>query len=300
MSLLKKPVVVMLTLLLMASIVLHSAWAQALSIPSQRAWAGSKDVVTLADGQQLAYVEAGNPTGKPLVMIHGYTDNSRSWSLVAPHLRHRHLYMLDLPGHGASSKPVTGFDTASLAHEVVGFMNSKHLGSADIAGHSLGSMTAATLAGLYSDRVEKLVLLSSGTRLPDAALDWLWDSLAGQHFPLDADSPFMDEWYTNPSPVDPSFLRHERSESARLPATTWLGVLRALSVTDWSYVARRIKAPTLILWGDQDSIFDAGSQAHLKQVLPKAQYSTYHGNGHNMLWEQPQKVGQQIDDFLHR
>ncbi len=47
----------------------------------------AKKSVELPNGVTLAYAEMGDSEGKPLLLIHGYTDNSRSWSLVAPYLK---------------------------------------------------------------------------------------------------------------------------------------------------------------------------------------------------------------------
>lgn len=69
----------------------NAASAAELPIPSQADWAGAKKSVKLANGLSLAYVEMGDPDGKPTLLIHGYTDNSRSWSLMAPYLKGRRL-----------------------------------------------------------------------------------------------------------------------------------------------------------------------------------------------------------------
>ena len=55
------------------------ARAADIPIPSQAEWAGAKKTVKLANGISLAYVEMGNPEGKPTLLLHGYGDNSRSW-----------------------------------------------------------------------------------------------------------------------------------------------------------------------------------------------------------------------------
>ena len=77
-----------------------------------------------------------------------------------------------------------------------------------------------------------------------------------------------------------------------------MGVLRALSITDWAPLARRITAPTLVIWGDQDGFFPAETQAALREVLPGARHETFEGFGHNMFWEAPERAGTLIRDFL--
>lgn len=272
--------------------------AEDLPVPSQADWDGARQTVTLPSGQTIGYVEMGNTEGDPLILIHGYTDNSRSWSLLAPELAGRHVLALDLRGHGTSSAPECCYTVMDFSHDLDGFMAEKGIAKADIAGHSLGSMTAAVFAARHPDRVGKLVLISSAASLPQAANDWLWDNVPQLLPELDPDSAFMTDWYWNPNPVSPDFLDRERTESAATPKQVWTGVLEGLTMTDWTPYAARIEAPVLILWGDQDGLFDAATQDHLRTILPEARHETFAGYGHNMFWEAPQAVGAMLETFL--
>lgn len=276
------------------------SFAETAPIPAQQDWVDAKRQITLNDGLTVSYVEMGPPDGQPILLLHGYTDNSRSWSLLAPHLDGRRLIAMDLRGHGDSDAPICCYGVDSLASDVNAFMEAVGIKQADVVGHSLGSMTAATLAAYHPEKVDELVLISTSAYLPKEAGDWLWDNVPGLQRPIDPDGEFMMNWYWNPTPVDEGFLKRERAESAAAPEVTWMGVLRSLGLTDWSRIAGRIKAPTMILWGDQDSLFDATSQDHIKTVLPDAKYVTYAGHGHNMFWEIPQQVGADITQFLGR
>ncbi|PID65305.1 MAG: hypothetical protein CR977_01335 [Gammaproteobacteria bacterium] len=77
----------------------------ATKVPSQKEWVSAKSSVTVADGLQLRYVEMGSASGKPILLIHGYTDNSRNWSLLAPFLAEHRVIAVDLRGHGNSDAP---------------------------------------------------------------------------------------------------------------------------------------------------------------------------------------------------
>lgn len=254
--------------------------------------------MTIEGGLELAYVEVGPAEGQPVLLLHGYTDNSRSWSLLAPRLGERRLIALDLRGHGASDAPDCCYGIDTLAHDVSGFMDALEITSADVVGHSLGSMAAATLAAYYPEKVDELVLISTAAAMPAEASDWLWDNVPDLLRPIDPNSQFMLDWYWNPKPVDEDFLARERAESAAAPEATWMGVLRALTLTDWTQMAKRIEAPTLILWGDQDGFFGAPSQEHIRQILPEAEHVTFEGYGHNMFWELPEEVGGAISKFV--
>lgn len=272
--------------------------AQAESVPSQQDWVKSRQTVTTPDGLAMTYVEIGGGSGTPAILLHGYTDNSRSWSLLAPHLGRRHLYLLDLRGHGGSAAPPCCYGPDALAHDVASFMDAKGIAKADIIGHSLGSVTAATLAAFYPEKVNRLVLISTAVEIPQAPTDWLWANVPGLPETIDPNSQFMLDWYWNPNPVPADFLDRERAESAATAKQTWLGVLRGLSLTDLGKIAPRVTQPVLILWGDKDSLFDAASQTAVKAAYPKARFEAFPGYGHNMFWEVPEKVAATIDAFL--
>lgn len=284
----------------LALLLLVPGLASAAGIPSQQDWTAAKRQVALPDGPTLAYVEMGNPAGKPLLLIHGYTDNSRSWSLLAPYLdpeEHR-IIAVDLRGHGGSDAPGCCYGVDSLANDIHGFLQALGIPRADVVGHSLGSMTALTLAAFYPEQVDRLVLVSSSLR-PDAGPgSWLWDNITPLRFPLDPDGQFTRDWYWNPNPVPADYIDRERVESAAVPEQVWRGVLRGLAITDLTPIAPLVTAPTLVLWGDQDPLFDAGHQERLRAALPAAKYQTFPGFGHNMFWETPEQVGEAIDAFI--
>jgi pimeloyl-ACP methyl ester carboxylesterase len=268
------------------------------ALPDQAGWVAARHSVTTPDGLSMTYVEAGPAEGMPILLLHGYTDNSRSWSLLAPHLPGRRLIMLDLRGHGGTDAPACCYGPDSMAHDVAGFMQAMGIDRADVVGHSMGSTTAATLAAFHPERVNRLVLISTAIEVPAGATDWLWANVPSLPDPIDPDSQFMLDWYYNPNPVPADFIDRERAESAATARPAWIGVLQALSAMDLGKVAPRITAPTMILWGDQDGFFDADSQELVKAAYPDAEYVAFPGFGHNMFWEVPDKVAAKIMPFL--
>lgn len=274
------------------------AHADEIPVPSQAEWSGTKKAIELASGVTLAYVELGDPDGKPTLLIHGYTDNSRSWSLLAPYLKGRHLFAIDLRGHGKSSAPDCCYAVTDFANDAYLFLQAKGIEKADVIGHSLGSLTAQMLAAQHPDKVNKIVLISSTTFVGAGPGSWLWDNVMPLTAPIDPNSKFMIDWYWNPNPVTPDFIDRERTESAEVPIQVWHGVLWGLSTVDLRPIEPLIKAPVLILWGDQDQLFDAKHQDGLKTAFPAAQHETFAGAGHNMFWEFPEKVGSIVNAFL--
>lgn len=275
-------------------------------VPGQADWDGARQSVDIGGGMQAGYVELGadpaTATGTPILLIHGYTDNSRSWSLMAPALAaalpDRRIVALDLRGHGISSAPGCCYGADSLAHDVEQAMDALGIERADLVGHSLGSITSAYLAATRPDRVNRLVLVSTSVRIPQGASDWLWQNVPALPDQIDPDSQFMLDWFSNPNPVPADFLDRERAEGARVPGQVWMGVLETLSALDWSPLAARIDAPVTVLWGDQDALFGADSQEWVAGALPNADMRVYPGLGHNFFWEQPDQVAADLAAIL--
>src|SRR5215207_10629296 len=118
----------------------------------------------LPTGVRLRYAEQGDPAGRPVVMLHGYTDSSFSFSRALPLLDPgRRVYALDLRGHGDSERPAGGYAVSDFAADVLAFMDARGLERATLVGHCMGSLVAQRVALVAPQRVERLVLVSSMT-----------------------------------------------------------------------------------------------------------------------------------------
>jgi len=266
---------------------------------------GLKRSVALPDGVRLAYVEVGDPKGPPVVLIHGYTDNARDWVPLLPYLSaKRRLILVDLRGHGASSKPECCYTRYDFAYDIKLLLDALGIARADIIGHSLGSMIAQVFAESWPERTAHVVLISStGGPLPGSKPHREFDFAAQIRKlkePLDPDSPFMVAWWDSPTPVDPDFIRRQRRDSARIPLRVWLAILdQGLSDTaDLQRTLPALTAPTLLIWGSKDPIMGPEDRASLRQGLPRASVKILPGLGHNPFWEDPRRCAALIEGFL--
>ncbi|MDX0027369.1 alpha/beta hydrolase [Sinorhizobium meliloti] len=273
-------------------------FATEIPVPTQTEWAAAKKTVDLPNGIKLAYSEMGNVEGKPLLLIHGYTDNSRSWSLVAPYLKNHHIYAIDLRGHGKSSAPECCYTYLDFANDAFLFLEAMKIEQADVVGHSLGSLAVQMLAAQHPEKVRKVVLISSTLNTGGGPGTWLWNNIKPLQPPIDPNGKFVTDWYWNPNPVDERFIKPEREESAAVPIHVWKGVLWGTTTGDLGKISSLIKAPVMIFWGDQDQLMNAPQQAKLKAAFPKARFETFPGAGHNMFWERPEKAAELINSFL--
>lgn len=263
----------------------------------QAGWAARKRALTLANGVTLRYVEAGDPAGAPLLLLHGWTDSSRSWSLLVPELARFRLIIPDLRGHGASDRPER-YALGDFAEDVRLLLDALGIDRTAIAGHSLGSFVAQRVAFEAPARVERLVLVGS-TAAPAITPDhWLWHAVMALDEPIAADDPFIAEWVSGVAPVDAGFLAAVRAETIAVPRRVWRGVAVELATTELSRIAAHIRTPVLIVWGDADPLFDAESQAALRRLLPQARFHALPGLGHNTHWEAPREIAVLIAGFV--
>ena len=264
--------------------------------------------VTLPGGQILAYAEAGNPAGRPVVLIHGYTDSSLTWTPLLPFLPQDLRWILvDLRGHGASSAPADGYGRLDFALDITRLLDRLDIAVVDLVGHSLGSIVAQTLAEFWPTRVRRVVLIgSTGGRPAGAGAPPAFDfakAIRALEEPLLADSPFMVEWWSSPTPVDVEFLRRGRRLAAAMPLRVWLAILEEslseeIAFADLQSSLPWLRAPTLLLWGADDAIMTADLRATLCAALPAANVRIYAGLGHNPFWEDPRRVAADIAAFL--
>lgn len=270
-----------------------------------RPFDAARHTVALPDGITLAYVQLGDPHGPPVVLIHGYTDSDLDWAPLVPYLsKDFRLVIVDLRGHGASSKPDCCYTRLDFAYDVKLLLDALGITRADIVGHSLGSIVAQTFAEYWPQRTRRVVLISStggpppGSHPGKPQFDYA-AAIRRLKEPIDPDSAFMREWWASPKPVDPQFLRRQRRNAAAIPLEVWLAVLdQGLVDADLQRTLPRLRAPTLLIWGSADPIMEPAVRATLRRALPHAKVVIFPGLGHNPFWEDPRGCAAVLNEFL--
>ena len=262
----------------------------------------STEAPTFADaclptGIRLRYAEQGDPRGRPLVLLHGYSDSWFSYSRVLPGLASRYrVYALDLRGHGDSDRPPDGYTMRDMAADVIAFMDLKGIPRATIVGHSMGSFVAQQAAVRAPERVSRLVLIGSATtprrivgvtelaRAVSSLADPVSDAFA-REFQLS----------TIHHPVPPEFLDAAVAASLKLPARVWQEVMSGMHATGPAAALRECGIPTLLLWGERDAVFERAEQDALLAAIPGARLEVYPETGHALHWERPAEFVRDIE-----
>jgi pimeloyl-ACP methyl ester carboxylesterase len=117
--------------------------------------------VTVDDGVQLEVLDFGG-TGSPILLLPGLGATAHSFDEFAPMLaRHHRVIAMTRRGTGASSKPDFGFDTPTLARDVLRVMDAMKLEKVLLAGHSIAGDELTWLGGHHPERFNGLVYLDA-------------------------------------------------------------------------------------------------------------------------------------------
>lgn len=255
--------------------------------------------VELSTGIRMHYGVQGNPSGKAVILLHGYTDSSFSWTRVLPLLpRDWRVYAVDLRGHGESDKPEGGYATARMAADIVAFMDAEGLGRATIVGHSGGGLIAQRVMIDAPERVERAVLVATvatGADITD--YDGFAEAVMALTEPVDTAFVRTFQMSTVARPVPAPFMEGVIGESLKLPARVWKAYFAGVLGGPAPVELRTLDTPTLILLGDRDAIVSLASQERLLRI-PGSKLVVYEGIGHAPNWEDPERVVRDLVGFI--
>src|ERR1051326_6209720 len=120
------------------------------------------------DGLRFRYLEWGNPTADPIVLLHGFSSTAAAWTGVGEALSGEyHVVALDQRGHGQTEwDPQARYTDDQYAADARALV--QHLGLAQftLVGHSMGGSIAFTYASTYPADVKRLVIEDSAPMPP--------------------------------------------------------------------------------------------------------------------------------------
>lgn len=260
----------------------------------------SQQIVT-PSGLVVDYVDAGDPRGVPLVLLHGYTDSWRAWTpLIAQLPRRFRVIAVSQRGHGESGKPAGAYRLDEFALDLEGVLDALGVERAVVVGHSMGTLVATRFALDRPSRVHGLVLIAAFATLkgnPTAEAFW-HDGLANLGDPIDPALVRDFQQSTLARSVPQGFFESVVAESLKVPARIWRAAFRSMLEDDYSADLTRIVVPALVVWGDRDAFAGRAEQELLKATLADATLKVHPGNGHAPHWEDPERVARQIADFV--
>lgn len=263
---------------------------------------------------QLFYEDHG--VGQPVVLIHGYPLNGRSWEKQEAALLQAGYRVItyDRRGYGQSSQPTIGYDYDTFAADLKTLLETLNLSDVAIVGFSMGSGEVTRYLGNYgSERIASAGLLGpippfllktddNPEGVDQAVFDGILDAATGDRYAWF--TSFFNDFYN----LD-AFLGSRISQDAVnaswnvAVASSWFAASACVPtwLTDFRDDLPRIDVPTLVLQGTDDRILPfASTGQRLPDALPNADVTLVpiEGAPHGLLWTHADEVNAALLDFL--
>jgi len=270
--------------------------------------AAVRDFAQTKDGLKLRYEIRG--AGEPVALIMGFSGSGRGWGepflkLMAARFR---IFVIDNRGTGESDKPDAEFTLSDMAADIAAVLDHARTPRAHIFGISMGGMIAQEFALAYPGRTRGLVLgcTNCGTShsvaadpaaianlLPVPGMDPV--EQARRAFSVACGKAFLE------SAAGQATLEREIAEMGNYPVTPMHTFMRqGQAIGGFESFARlgQIKAPTLIIHGDDDSIVPYPNAEVLHGAIAGSKVHTLKAAGHMFFWEAPEESVRVAADFL--
>ena len=259
------------------------------------------------------FVRSGG-TGPVVVLLHGYAENSDSWAPLAEDLAADHTVIVpDLRGIGRSSIPSGGYDKKTQAKDIRAVVTALGYDKAAIVAHDIGNMVAYAYAALYSDKVERLVVMDApipgiepweeilkapgvwhfNFRGPDAErlvqgreriyLDRIWNDFTGDPaMPDEATRDFFAATYSRPGGMRAGFAQFAAfSQDAE---------------DNKAFQRTKLTMPVLAIGGEKS--FGSTQAVIMRNVANNVTEAVVPGSGHWLMEERPAYTVVLIRKFL--
>ncbi|MFG2944865.1 alpha/beta fold hydrolase [Streptomyces adustus] len=265
-------------------------------------------------GYRRAFRMAGE--GPALVLVHGIGDSSATWAGLIPDLARTHTVLApDLLGHGASDKPRADYSVAAYANGVRDLLTTLGIESATLVGHSFGGGVAMQFAYQFPERTERLILVSAGgvgrevnpllrlVSLPGADLMLSTLRLPGMRLNVGLALRVMKLLDVDLAQDAPDLLTVVDSLPDDTARNAFIRTLRA--VVDWRgqvvtmldrcYLTEGM--PTMLLWGDRDSVVPVRHAHGAHRAMPGSRLEVFEGAGHFPFHTDPARFLALVEDF---
>lgn len=243
--------------------------------------------VMLPSGVRLRYVHGGPTDGPVVIMLHGTSDSSFSFSRVLPLMpAHLRVVAVDQRGHGDSDRPVSGYSMDAFASDLLALMDALRIDRATIVGHSMGTFIARRAAERAPQRITRLVLTGTAKDARNSVIRDLLTATESLSDPVDEE--FIREFQASTicRPVPEAFFEQVVAESRKVPATVWQQSVRGM----WEYEPQwSLTCPVLVLGGDRDAVFSQEEQAAVVTATKNSRLHIQPGVGHTLHWEDPER-----------
>ncbi|HEX2094682.1 MAG TPA: alpha/beta fold hydrolase [Longimicrobiaceae bacterium] len=229
--------------------------------------------------------EFGALDAEPLVLLHGLSGSSRWWRRNVLALAHDFRVVVpDIIGFGRTRAPGGVPGMPDVAAHLAEWMDRLSLRPVGLVGHSMGGQISVHLAARFPGRVRRLVLVDAAgipRRVTPRTL---------VRFAADVTPP--RRW------GDPSFLPTIFGDALLAGPRAIMRALVHILCDDVRPLLPRIQAPTLVLWGELDTIIPVEHARMFQEGIPGARTVVLRDAAHNPMVDRPEDFNQVVRDFL--
>lgn len=268
---------------------------------------------TTINGIQLHYQQKGE--GPDVVLIHGITSSLAMWyNGTLPTLSQKYRTTIyDMRGHGLSDITPNGYDSASMARDLIGLMDHCGIQNAIVVGHSYGGAVGLNTALDFPDRIRGVVMLDTGLAcLRHLRIIQEWVGWNNRPEDMMKNGLTLEQFMDLDSKQDVTdILRHGLSVPRRAgfrkgePGLT--PRMERLLATQMGYEFREVSSmtedrlphvhcPVLAMYGETSPYKKMAN--HLTQILQKCHNDVLPGAGHFYAVHRPEMVLERIEGFL--
>jgi pimeloyl-ACP methyl ester carboxylesterase len=273
-------------------------------INAERSKAGlAKKEIKVGD-HNISYLEGGK--GPAILLLHGYAAGKDNWLRFAAYLtKDFHVIIPDIPGYGESSKLINAkYDSASQVSRLHEFARAINLDKFHIAGNSMGGWFSGVYAVRYPEEILSVGLFDAAGVKSLKKSEVMEIMEKGENPLLLKDendlSRFMKLIFVNPPvlpyPLKVTFVKQALADRSFNEKTA--NDMKPDHFASLEKDLPKIKAPTLIVWGDKDKIIDISSVPVFEKGLKNHQTVIIKDCGHAPMLEKPQETAIRYLDFI--
>ena len=265
----------------------------------------------------LQVLDEGDPSGSPIVLIHGYTASMNWFEELAPLLAQRHrVVSVDLLGHGGSDKPGAGYEISDQANAIAEGLAKLDVADATVVGHSLGGTVATAVAEQSPELATRVVILDQAPGEDyDEGLSFTaelaYQPLIGPAIQrltdIAPDSAVRDQFEIGFAPGFNIASGFENPDQVvdDLREMTYTAFVDIADAED-SYTEARtlddrlsaIEVPLLVIFGTEDQIYDAEAAIEPYEDIAGVRTELLEGIGHSPNVEAPEQTAALIEAFI--
>jgi esterase len=289
-----------------AAVVCLYAGAQDLRAQPPAASPTPVDRFITVNGLRLHYLDWGNESRPPLLMVHGIGRVAHTFDHIAPSFTgDYHVIAVDMRGHGDSAwDPGANYLVEDHAKDFEAIVAQLGLRSVTLWGNSTGGRVVQVYAGLHPDNVRALIVEDVGPERPKTISDGFARSVERDAKGWASEDELLAQLKRENQGMPEDQLRvyaryaSKRDAGGRVVWKRDPQLAKGFVETElWQYV-RKIASPTIYILGGRSTIVPVETQEQLKKTIAGVRIVTMPGLGHYPSQEKPEEFTRIAKEFL--